>query len=91
MLALVVLYNLRAYRNFSTPEAMDSAQLARNIADGKGYTTLFIRPLSLYLVQENNEARRRTRRRTPARISRKSRPRTRIWPIRRSIRWCWPG
>ncbi len=28
---------------------MDSAQLARNIADGKGYTTLFIRPFSLYL------------------------------------------
>src|SRR5208282_849593 len=58
VMALVVLYDLRAYRNFSTPEAMDTAQLARNIADGKGYTTLFIRPLSLYLVQKNNEARR---------------------------------
>ena len=57
VVALVVLFNLRAYRNFSTPEAMDTAQLARNIADGKGYTTLFIRPLSLYLVQKNNEAR----------------------------------
>ena len=57
VVALVVLYDLRAYRNFSTPEAMDTAQLARNIADGKGYTTLFIRPLSLYLVQKNNEAR----------------------------------
>ncbi|MGA3282831.1 MAG: glycosyltransferase family 39 protein [Verrucomicrobiota bacterium] len=57
VMALVVLYDLRAYRNFSTPEAMDTAQLARNIADGKGYTTLFIRPLSLYLVQKNNEAR----------------------------------
>src|SRR5208282_6593871 len=55
VMALVVLYDLRAYRNFSTPEAMDAAQLARNIADGKGYTTLFIRPLSLYLVQEDNE------------------------------------
>ena len=57
VVALVVLYDLRAYRNFSAPEAMDTAQLARNIADGKGYTTLFIRPLSLYLVQKNNEAR----------------------------------
>ena len=56
VVALVILYDLRAYRNFSTPEAMDTAQLARNIADGKGYTTLFIRPLSLYLVQKNNEA-----------------------------------
>ncbi|MGD0746154.1 MAG: hypothetical protein ABSA45_13455, partial [Verrucomicrobiota bacterium] len=58
VVGLVFLYDLRAYRNFSAPEAMDAAQLARNIADGKGYTTLFIRPLSLYLVQKNNEARR---------------------------------
>ena len=57
VMALAVLYDLRAYRNFSTPEAMDTAQLARNIADGKGYTTSFIRPLSLYLVQRNTEAR----------------------------------
>jgi len=57
VMGLVVLYNLRAYRNFSAPEAMDTAQLARNIADGKGYTTLFIRPFSLYLVQKNNQAR----------------------------------
>src|ERR1039457_5892781 len=57
VVGLVFLYDLRAYRNFSAPEAMDTAQLARNIADGKGYTTLFIRPLSLYLVQKNNEAR----------------------------------
>src|ERR1017187_3277733 len=57
VMGLAVLYDLRAYRNFSTPEAMDTAQLARNIADGKGYATSFIRPLSLYLVQKNNEAR----------------------------------
>ena len=56
VLFLVVVYNLRAYRNFATPEAMDSAQLARNIAEGKGYTTLFIRPFSLYLVQSHNQA-----------------------------------
>ena len=57
ILALVVLYDLRAYRNFATPEAMDSAQLARNIAEGRGYTTLFIRPFSLYLVQSHHQAR----------------------------------
>ena len=57
VMALTVWYDLRAYRNFSTPEAMDMAQLARNIADGNGYTTLFIRPFSLYLVQTHNEAR----------------------------------
>src|SRR5437773_9145063 len=56
LLALAALYDLREYRNFSTAEAMDSAQLARNIAQGKGYTTLFIRPFSMYLVQKKNEA-----------------------------------
>ena len=56
VMGLALVYNLRAYRNLATQEAMDSAQLARNIADGKGYTTLFIRPFSLYLVQSHNEA-----------------------------------
>src|SRR6266542_4384844 len=51
LLALATLYDLREYRNFSTAEAMDAAQLARNIAEGKGYTTLFVRPLSLSLVE----------------------------------------
>jgi dolichyl-phosphate-mannose-protein mannosyltransferase len=52
---LVLIYNLYAYRNLSAPEAMDAAQLARNIAEGNGYTTLFIRPFSLYLVQSHNQ------------------------------------
>src|SRR5664280_1037500 len=56
VMGLALVYNLRAYRNLATQEAMDSAQLARNIADDKGYTTLFIRPFSLYLVQSHNEA-----------------------------------
>jgi len=56
VVGLALVYNLRAYRNLATQEAMDSAQLARNIAEGKGYTTLFIRPFSLYLVQSHNEA-----------------------------------
>src|ERR1700722_4412188 len=52
VVALALLYDLRAYRNLATPEAMDSAQLARNLAEGKGYTTLFIRPFSVYLLQK---------------------------------------
>jgi hypothetical protein len=56
VLGLAILYDFRAYRNFSTTEAMDSAQLARNISEGKGYTTLFVRPLSLYLVQQKNQS-----------------------------------
>src|SRR5271169_6139934 len=54
VVGLVFVYDLRAYRNLATQEAMDSAQLARNNATGKGYTTLFIRPFSVYLVQTNN-------------------------------------
>jgi hypothetical protein len=53
-LALVLLtvgYNSRAFKNLATQEAMDAAQLARNLAQGKGYTTLFIRPFSMYLVK----------------------------------------
>lgn len=53
---LALLYDLRGYKNFATEQAMDSAQLARNISEGKGYTTLFIRPLSLYLVQKHNQS-----------------------------------
>ncbi len=56
ILGLAFLYDIRSWKNLSAPEAMDSAQLARNLAAGKGYTTLFIRPLSIYLVQEENEA-----------------------------------
>lgn len=54
LVALALLYDLRAYKNMGTPEGMDAAQLARNISEGKGYTTQFIRPLSLYLVQKKN-------------------------------------
>ncbi|HZI32231.1 MAG TPA: hypothetical protein VFF11_07805, partial [Candidatus Binatia bacterium] len=55
VLGLVVLYDLRAYRGFSTVEAMDAAQVARNLSEGNGYTTDFIRPFSLYLVKKHNE------------------------------------
>src|SRR5579862_731362 len=56
VLFLALTYDFRAYRNLATPEAMDSAQLARNLAEGNGYTTLFVRPFSLYLVQSHNQA-----------------------------------
>ena len=49
-LALAVAYDLRAWRNFSSPEAMDAAQVARNLAEGRGFSTHFIRPASLYLL-----------------------------------------
>jgi len=52
LLALTAVYDSREYRNFSTAEAMDAAQLARNIAEDQGYSTSFIRPLSLRLVEQ---------------------------------------
>lgn len=48
---LTLSYNLREFKDFSNREAMDSAQLARNIAQHKGYSTLFVRPFSMYLLQ----------------------------------------
>ena len=55
VLTLIFGYNWRAYKNMSNQEAMDSAQLARNLAQGRGYTTLFIRPFSIYLLKQQNQ------------------------------------
>jgi 4-amino-4-deoxy-L-arabinose transferase-like glycosyltransferase len=52
---LILSYNLRAAKNMTTQEAMDAAQLGRNLADGNGYTTSFVRPFSLYLVAQRNQ------------------------------------
>src|SRR6185437_2015765 len=52
VMGLLVSYNLRGYRNMSNPESMDAAPLARNIAEGKGYTTDVLRPFSLFLVKK---------------------------------------
>src|SRR5258705_3447238 len=51
VIALALWYDLAAFQNFSSSEAMDSAQLARNIAEGKGFTTEFVRPFSIYLLK----------------------------------------
>jgi len=55
LLVLVVGYNWRSYHNMKAPEAMDAAQVARNLSEGNGYTTQFVRPLSLYLVKKRSE------------------------------------
>ena len=54
MVVVFGVYDLRCYRNMAAPEAMDAAQLARNISRGRGYTTQFIRPLSIYLTQQKS-------------------------------------
>lgn len=50
---VAVAYDLSLYRNLSTIEGMDAAQLARNLAEGKGYHTSFLRPFSIYLQQKH--------------------------------------
>ena len=57
LIALIVLvragvYDLRSYQNMSAPEAMDAAQLARNLSRGRGFTTEFVRPLSIHLIRQ---------------------------------------
>lgn len=54
---LLICYNWRAYRNMGSAEAMDAAQVGRNIAEGHGFKTQFIRPFSIYLVKQHNQDR----------------------------------
>jgi len=54
VIGLAVLYDLNSYRGFNSMEAMDAAQVARHVAEGNGYTTDFIRPFSVYLLQKHN-------------------------------------
>lgn len=51
--SLGLVYNLNLTQNFTSPEAMDSAQLARNLSEGRGYTTRFIRPLSVDILRQH--------------------------------------
>lgn len=50
VMGLVVGYNWRCFRNLGNPEAMDAAQVGRNLSEGKGFSTLFVRPFSVYLL-----------------------------------------
>jgi hypothetical protein len=52
VLAILIRYDVHCARNMAAPAAMDAAQLARNISRGQGYTTEFIRPLSIYMVKQ---------------------------------------
>jgi 4-amino-4-deoxy-L-arabinose transferase-like glycosyltransferase len=50
---LCLIYSASQFRSgLSKREAIDMAQLARNIARGEGYTTHVIRPLSLWQLQQ---------------------------------------
>jgi hypothetical protein len=49
---LGLVYTASQFRGLEKREAMDMAQLARNIARGEGFTTYLIRPLSLWQLAE---------------------------------------
>jgi 4-amino-4-deoxy-L-arabinose transferase-like glycosyltransferase len=44
------------FRGLSTPQGMDQAQIAREIARGNGFETKMIRPLALYQVNASKES-----------------------------------
>ncbi len=41
------------FRGFAAPEAMDQAQVAREISRGHGWSTQFIRPLAVWQIEKN--------------------------------------
>jgi hypothetical protein len=51
--AIALWYDVHAYRGLASEEAMETAQLARNLSQGAGFTTQSIRPLSIYLLNSN--------------------------------------
>jgi len=55
-LGITALYLTRSTRNFQNPEAMEMAQVGRNLALGRGFSTHFIRPLSLQILRERQHA-----------------------------------
>jgi len=54
---IALVFNLRAFKNLGTEEGMDAAQLARNLAEGRGYITYNITPLSIHLVKRRQAER----------------------------------
>lgn len=54
-LALIVLtlwFDFHQMRNFTAPDAMEAAQLARNLSRGEGFTTEVVRPLTIQWVDQ---------------------------------------
>ena len=53
VLGLSAWMGIREFNGLRTPEAMDLAQQAKQLADGKGFSTLLVRPLALWQVRSN--------------------------------------
>src|SRR4030095_10070588 len=53
MLGLTVWYDIAQFKSLSTIEGMDAAQVARCLSEGRGFSTQFVRPFSVYLVRKH--------------------------------------
>lgn len=53
VVTMAVVFDLREFQNFKNEEAMDVSQVARNLAEGRGFTTRYIRPLSMGMVMRH--------------------------------------
>ena len=51
IVSLPLLYLFVQFRGFSTATAMDQAQISRNLASGKGFSTQFLRPLAFWQLE----------------------------------------
>ena len=53
ILAVALIFLGWKFRGFQTAEAMDQAQVAREISRGHGWSTKFIRPLAIWQLEKN--------------------------------------
>lgn len=56
LIGLSLLYLLVTFRGLDSPKGMDQAQIAREIARGKSFTTKVLRPVSIWQNGETREA-----------------------------------
>lgn len=52
---LAVIFHVREYSNLAHPTAMDMAQIGHNLAQGEGFSTKFIRPFALFMMDRRAE------------------------------------
>jgi hypothetical protein len=55
LVSFTLLHLLPLFRGLSSPQAMEQAQIGRQLARGEGYTTKMIRPLAYYEAEKANE------------------------------------
>ncbi|HWN94511.1 MAG TPA: hypothetical protein VNT99_05735 [Methylomirabilota bacterium] len=56
-IAVAALYDFFCFRGMNNAEAMDAAQLGRNIGEGRGFQTFCVRPLSVSLTARHRDDR----------------------------------